>query len=259
VRRLERTSFLTANEKREAVGYEPAEAGGELPGAPTVPRPPGLTPLLAPAFKYSPDQPRVPRGHTDGGQWTDGGGGNGASASDDDRVISDARPDGLAKPGARLAQAESREKYQVIIEEEDARGGHTIRDHVGKSDAQLLSALEQEVIHTPGYSFYKEAQGSFLSRESANDFVNRILEGNQPKVDAVASGIVEEAWIEERFGYPTGKQAFRPGPEEPLYVRPTFKVGVLIRPDRRSTRGYSVHTAYPLNDSNTGGGYRIGR
>jgi hypothetical protein len=30
--------------------------------------------------KYSPDQPRVPAGNPDGGQWTDAGGGGGGAA-----------------------------------------------------------------------------------------------------------------------------------------------------------------------------------
>jgi len=90
--RMERTSFLTANEKRAAVGYEALDTGGDLPGAPPASKPPSGSdpailissgkPGLAPSFKYSPNQPRVPRGHTDGGQWTDGGGGGASSSSD---------------------------------------------------------------------------------------------------------------------------------------------------------------------------------
>jgi hypothetical protein len=51
--------------------------------------------------KYSPDQPRVPAGNPDGGQWTDGGG-TGAGRNDS-RVLSDVTPDNEAKPGARYA------------------------------------------------------------------------------------------------------------------------------------------------------------
>lgn len=177
----------------------------------------------------------------------------------DGDVLSDAIPGDFFSPGARLAQADEGGRYRIDIAEEEARGGHTIRDHVRIPDIQLLGVLESEVYRGPLYSFYKEAQGSFLSRESANDFVNRVLERNARLVDAVASGLQEEAWLEERFGFPTGKQAFRPGPELQLYIRPTYKVGVLIRYDQRSKRGYSVHTAYPLNESNTGGGYNLNR
>ncbi len=51
--------------------------------------------------KYSPDQPRVPAGHTEGGQWTADGGGGGIT---DRRVLSDESPDPI-KPGARYAAA----------------------------------------------------------------------------------------------------------------------------------------------------------
>ena len=59
--RLEKASFLTQDEKRAAAGYGPlAEGEGG-----------------APAVKYNADQPRVPAGSSDGGQWTSGGGGGG--------------------------------------------------------------------------------------------------------------------------------------------------------------------------------------
>jgi hypothetical protein len=60
---LNAATFLTVNEKRAAVGYAPVETSGEA------------------GVKYSPDQPRVPAGNEDGGQWTDGGGGSGGSNS----------------------------------------------------------------------------------------------------------------------------------------------------------------------------------
>jgi hypothetical protein len=60
--RLNAATFLTVDEKRAAVGYGPApRATFEVPAE----------------AKYSPDQPRVPAGNEDGGQWTDGGGGGG--------------------------------------------------------------------------------------------------------------------------------------------------------------------------------------
>ncbi len=43
------------------------------------------------ALKYSPTQPRVPRGNPDGGQWTDAGGGSG------DRVTSEGIHEALRK------------------------------------------------------------------------------------------------------------------------------------------------------------------
>lgn len=48
---------------------------------------------------YDPNQPRVPAGHSDGGQWTSGGG----SGTNDPRVLSDATPDNDWIPGADYA------------------------------------------------------------------------------------------------------------------------------------------------------------
>ncbi len=107
------------------------------------------------AFKagFNPDQPR-----DDHGRWTDAGG------------------------GAQIAQAEGTRRYTVVLPEEEARGGHAIRAHVGKSDAELLATLRVMRIDTPFVTIAAPAQGSFASLESANDFVNRVLEAHAPLV-----------------------------------------------------------------------------
>ena len=214
--RLNAATFLTDDEKRAAAGYAL------------------LPPSANPSHKYSPDQPRVPAGNPDGGQWTGGGGGSGG-----DVVVGDSGDDGLS---------DRAKKYSVNLVEEDARGGHAFRDHVGKSDAELIGVVQNSVIRGTFVSLYKDAQGSFLSSEAANDFTNRVLRMNTLRVDAVASGAIAEDWLAEKFGYPTGKEAFRAGPKEPVYIRPTYAVGVLIRHDPRSPRGYRVHTSYPVNE-----------
>ena len=61
--RLEKATFLTANEKRTQAGYDPVSGGDELKF-----RPDRL------AAKFRPDQPRVPAGTPDGGQWTNADG-----------------------------------------------------------------------------------------------------------------------------------------------------------------------------------------
>jgi hypothetical protein len=74
--KIQTANFLTLNEKREAAGYGPIAGGDRIDDtpAPTGKSAQALRP------KYSPDQPRVPAGNIDGGQWTSGGGG---SSSDD--------------------------------------------------------------------------------------------------------------------------------------------------------------------------------
>jgi hypothetical protein len=49
---------------------------------------------------FDPDEPRVPAGNPDGGQWTSGGG---AAPIDDARVVSDVTPDSGWIPGAQYA------------------------------------------------------------------------------------------------------------------------------------------------------------
>src|SRR5262245_31250575 len=53
--------------------------------------------------KYSPDQPRVPSGNPDGGQWTS----NGGNRRQDPRVLSDLAPDGIGL-GSQYAQSRTR-------------------------------------------------------------------------------------------------------------------------------------------------------
>jgi hypothetical protein len=61
------------------------------------------------ARKYSPDQPRVPAGNPDGGQWTDGGGG-----INDQRVLSDVDPEDI-RPYQQYAQNRRRTGGPVLI------------------------------------------------------------------------------------------------------------------------------------------------
>ncbi len=199
--------------------------------------------------KYRPDQPRVPAGHPEGGQWTligDGGGG-----TDDARVLSDESPDAI-RPGAQYAQDLTNRRYSVNLGEEEARGGHTIREHVGKSDQELLETLRAR---TARYVFgFVEVSpagkrpGSFASIEAAGDFVNRTLEQNKPLVDIVANGTRAGAFITERFGCVTGREAFRPSPDAEPYLRNTYSVGVWILHDPHAARGYRIVTAFPRND-----------
>ena len=69
-------------------------------------------------------------------------------------------------------------------------------------------------------------------------------------VQLVASGKKTEAFLKKRFGYVTGREAYRPEPDAEPYMRDTYGVGVEIRYDPRSSRGFRVVTAYPRNARN---------
>lgn len=210
-------------------------------------------------YGYNPSQPRVPAGNSDGGQWTseEGGASVSRARSTDvsDRslapagvVLSDASPDPV-RSGTQFAENTSR-RYSVDLNEEEAPVGvgHTIRSHVGKSDEQLLTVVRERRFNFLTFSAIGRRESSFASVEAANDFVNRTLERNTSAVDLVAGGRVGEEFVTTRFGYVTGREAFRPSPDSEPYMRDTFGVGVLIRHDPRSERGYRVITAYPRND-----------
>lgn len=180
------------------------------------------------------NQPRVPAGNPDGGRWTSGGGDG----------IGDARIEAIAfKPIP---------KYDVNLEEEERRGGHTIRRHVGKSDERLLLEAGQEYLRAVVEANRAPAQGSFDTRESANNFVNRVLESNKATVDLVAQGKEPERTIDQRFGSVTGKEAVWTDPQGGPYMRKTFAVRVIIVHDPRFPEGYRLKTAFPINDRPTG-------
>jgi hypothetical protein len=75
-----------------------------------------------------------------------------------------------------------------------------------------------------------------------------VLEQNKDTVDAVASGDMSKAWLELRFGYPTGTEAIVTDDSGKPRLRATYNVGVVIVRDPQSPNGYTVRTAYPLND-----------
>src|SRR5947209_6343370 len=150
--------------------------------------------------KYSADQPRVPAGSPEGGQWTSGGGGGGegdsAEAGDDAQI--------------ELVQGDRLQGYPVDLREDEGLGGHTISDHVGKSDAFLkLDVLDRarEIIED-GRSFKGLAVSSFASLDSATKLVNSTLSQNRETVDQVANGEAASATLKADFLAPTGYQAY---------------------------------------------------
>ena len=225
-------------------------------------------------IKFSPDQPRVSAGNPDGGQWTNEGESTSPSSPTiGSRLDSASRPaqyvaldtgirtdateapsspsqggDPSAAPPVQLA-ADWRNMAVNLAEEEAPNGiGHTVRDHVGKSDAELLATLENERYWTVPATFIGIREGSFGSIENANDLVNRALRANSALVDLVASGQVDDDFLTLRVGSATGREAFRPDPDAEPYVRDTYSVGVEIWHDANSPRGFRVRTAYPMNE-----------
>jgi hypothetical protein len=225
--------------------------------------------------KYSPDQPRIPKRNPGGGQWTRVGGGGGQSPSPGvarpmgnvDIGAGSSETDGLFNiaPGGTdtdsanvsdsvlkvVAADESGQRYSVNLQEEEDRGGHTLRDHVGKTDAYLIGVMNADYKRfTSGnleITEFRDAEGSFATREQANDHVNQLLKLEHDKVDQVATGMKDRALLERRIGSVTGYEAFRPNGDSDPYIRDTYGVRAVIINDSRSPRGYTVRTAFPVN------------
>jgi hypothetical protein len=221
--------------------------------------------------KYSPSQPRVPAGNPRGGQWTDRGGGQGTgtslaqpmgnvdigdvSGSSELGDLFRIKPDGpradaenLSDSIVKIAADDSGRRYHPDLAQEEARGGHPFREHTDKTGDELLEGTTLVRGQAGIYRYARRRWGSFESREAATDLVHRTLEQNRDQVDAVATGQLKDAFVTARFGYKTGREAFRPSIDAKPYLRDTYGVGVFIEHDRRAERGYSVITAYPRND-----------
>lgn len=168
---------------------------------------------------YHADQPRVPAGNPNGGQWTDGDASDGSVSGDDGQLVH--------------VSDEVDRRYPVLLSEEEVRGGHTLRDHVGRTDEQMLFRVQSSKRKFPVVTFGFRRDCSFESSDTANDFVNRTIARNSSEVDDAANGKEPEAFIASRFGSKTGREAYTAGRLDP-YRRTTYGVGVLIRHDPRS-------------------------
>ena len=162
--------------------------------------------------------------------------------------MSDADPVNTAVPGARYAELRSPYAVDLLQEEEPIGSGHTLRDHVTRSDQALKNRLE-----TMRFSFgplqggYLR-DGSFTSLEAANKLVNSTLHQNAPLVETVALGKTRfNVSVESYFASPTGYEAFKVHLNGQANIRDTFGVRVVIRHNGNTSNGFSVITAFPIN------------
>nr|DAH95280.1 MAG TPA: CdiI immunity protein [Caudoviricetes sp.] len=224
-----------------------------LPGTDSA----SVYPALIPAeTKYSPNQPRVPKGNgEESGRWTDGGGGINRLAQpmgdigiNDPRGISDATLDNFWMPGAQLAQNDRTQSYPVDLLEERALGGHTIEGHVGRSSEALLDRVRQEAATARDYGSAGGLRvGSFPSLEVANKLVNSVITKNAETVARVANGLLPRATLDAEFSAPTGYEAYARTERSQPYIRDTYGVRVVIVPDRSVSKGFRIETAFPQN------------
>ncbi len=231
--RVGAATFLTDDEKREAVGYGKA---------PRVRKEDFAAPESGDAVA-NPDsggdggsgawqnQPRVPAGQAGGGEWTSGGGGGDDGAS-----------------VQTIADNQGRSRYAVDLLDEEARGGHTVQEHVGKSDEYLLRRIDSGTIRGLFVDIVMKRVGSFPSLEAATKLVNSTLAQNIEVVDQIANGNIPGEFVTAEFGSPTGKEAFRATGNGKAYIRDTTGVGVYLVRDSSASNGFRVISAYPRNE-----------
>lgn len=182
---------------------------------------------LASKAGFHPDQPRVPRGDPDGGQWTLVGGGRAA--------------------GATL----------IDLAAEEARGGHAIARHVGKSTYQLIQRLLEPQATTGFFTQYIRIAGSFSNLESANKLVNSTLSTYPEQISKfLADDSLNQIGLWKFFSSRTGIEAYIPGkiyagmngkpPVSEARIRDTWGVIVWLRKDPASPRGWRIQTAFPI-------------
>lgn len=137
---------------------------------------------------------------------------------------------------------------RINLLEEQARGGHTVQRHVGKSRSYLMSRINRSQYRGLFFSWGLRRAGSFTSLSSATSLVNSTLAQNQTMVAAVATGAVADAFVTATFARPTGYEAYIYSYRSAPVMRETFGVGVYIAHDLNSPRGYTVFSAWPRSD-----------
>ena len=147
---------------------------------------------------FNPNQARVPLGNPDGGRWTGGGGG-----SHGERIA-------VGGSLTQVALETDPRNDAVDLLEEEGRGGHAIRDHVGKSPNALLAIVRGDRGSFGIFSYARKREGSFPSVAAATRLVNSTLAQNSARVARVASGVEPDAFVTAQFASKTGIEAYSP-------------------------------------------------
>lgn len=121
------------------------------------------------------------------------------------------------------------------LSQDEAAGGHTLRRHVGRSDAELRQRLERE----PDIS----AASAYTDRETAERVVGTVLQEQPAKI---------ERWFGRPGGHPNLVLDYRGDPAHPIgrtlhrgetAAQPCSNAIVVLRWD--GDRHYHVLTSYP--------------
>ncbi len=166
--RLDAASFLTEDEKRVAAGY-------------------GVKGESEASLKYSPDQPRVPAGDPDGGQWTDGGGGGEVGSAFNDGRVQVAQATG-SRGGGRVrvsptAPVETQLLFYRPLAAERLEQVRTLDPawRAPQSVTNRNASPEAELAHLQATILAAEARLAELGRLVANPLPGRARHRRKPR------------------------------------------------------------------------------
>jgi len=132
----------------------------------------------------------------------------------------------------------------------ETKGGHTIAQHVGKTNDFLLRSVSIPRARTLFASLYRWRHGSFPSLQAAQKLTNSNLAQNADIVNDVASGKRRRAFVTSDFSSVTGTEAIRTTQKHssPIRLRRTFGVGTVIEHAPDMPNGFIIITSYPRID-----------
>ncbi|RTL89140.1 MAG: hypothetical protein EKK29_03420 [Hyphomicrobiales bacterium] len=140
----------------------------------------------------------------------------------------------------------------LLDEEDGARKGHAIKDHVNRTDDWLRARIRDSYEDRLGIFFETDTRaGTFPSVEAANKLINSILSRNLDVLTEVAAPRLRRVALKAFFGSPTGREAYTVDSwkrNAPIFFRTTYGAAVVIIHDKRRAKGYSVLTAFPIFD-----------
>ena len=159
--------------------------------------------------------------------------------------------------GVQIVQGTGLPGYGVDLTQEEGgpHGGHTIERHVGKSEAYLRKRLSDA--NTADYirGWGERRAGSFSTIESANKLVNATIADNLERIDNYIKmpspeWMTPPLYITSKFHSITGVEAvaLASGRSRQIITRPTNSVAVWIYRNPKSPRGFSIRSAYPMQE-----------
>ncbi len=119
----------------------------------------------------------------------------------------------------------------VNLRDEEALGGHTIRDHVGKTPSDLMKRLAA--------SPSKNYASSFTDVATAESAVGETIAANQARIVRWLKGSDPQFWVKSNLGRNVGIEIAKGS----SVAQECSNVTVVLMRNASSPPGYRIHTA----------------